>query len=511
MFGILKLINICCYHPSLHGWPLLVSSIKVLFLTHSTIMDPNHQATAYTVVNKMSPEVLTHNMEQVALLPPSWLMLPFIMLLLMIAMGPLLFSRFWHKNYPKIAILLASFVIAYYCLILDNISTPIEAIAEYTQFMALITALYIATAGILIKVNARSTPLVNIILLSIGALSANLIGTTGASMLFIRPYIRLNKARIKAYHIVFFIFIISNIGGALTPIGDPPLFLGFLKGVPFEWTLIHNSLPWLAALAMLLVIFYCLDAKNKAISNHLDYKDPFLNPSITITGSKNLIWLGLIIGAVFLDPTIIPELPTIHYLNHNISYVREIIMLLIAIIAYCTSDQKVLKINEFNFLPLQEVAIIFIGIFGTMMPALEYISIFAQSDWGKQMITPHTLYWGTGIFSSILDNAPTYLNFLTASMAAKGANISLIESVKSYAAGQIYTHSISGLKAISIASVFFGAMTYIGNGPNFMVKSIAEQNGIHMPSFGRYMIRFSLPFLLPILFIIWVIFFAWAP
>lgn len=435
--------------------------------------------------------------------PPFWLAIPFIVLLLMIATGPIFFAHFWHAHYPKVAILLATFVMAYYCIVLENKVKPVEAAAEYIQFMALITALYIATGGIAIQVDARATPLANISLLFIGALFANLIGTTGASMLFIRPYLGLNKDRIKAYHIIFFIFIVSNIGGALTPIGDPPLFLGFLKGVPFEWTLIHNSLPWLVALLMLLSIFYCFDKSNKAIQDHRSYQG-----SISIAGSKNLIWLAMIIGAVFLDPTIFPWLPTIDYHGHPISFVRELVMLAVAIPAYYTANRQILLSNGFSFVPLHEVCLLFIGIFGTMIPALELIGRFAASEVGKTFITPTTLYWGTGLFSSVLDNAPTYLNFVAASMAAQGADIELVANVQAYATGGTYPDSVIGLKAISLASVFFGAMTYIGNGPNFMVKSIAEQVGIPMPSFGHYIFRFSLPILLPVFFTIWALFLA---
>ncbi|WP_250239002.1 sodium:proton antiporter [Cardinium endosymbiont of Oedothorax gibbosus] len=435
--------------------------------------------------------------------PPFWLAMPFIGLLLMIATGPLFFADFWHKHYPKVAILLATFVMAYYCIVLENKIKPIEAAVEYIQFMALITALYIATGGIAIKVHARATPLANMILLFIGALFANLIGTTGASMLFIRPYLDLNKDRIKVYHVVFFIFIVSNIGGALTPIGDPPLFLGFLKGVPFEWTLIHNSLPWLVALLMLLSIFYFFERSNKVVLDGKAYQG-----SISMAGGKNIIWLVIIIGAVFLDPTIFSWLPTIDYHGHPISFVRELMMLTVATLAYYTTNKQVLLSNGFSFAPLNEVCLIFIGIFGTMIPALELIGRFAASEMGKPLITPTTLYWGTGFFSSVLDNAPTYLNFVAASMAAQGASVQMVANVQAYATGGIYPDSVIRLSAIALASVFFGAMTYIGNGPNFMVKAIAEQAGITMPSFGHYMVRFSLPILLPLLFMIWIFFFA---
>lgn len=496
------------FHKIASTLPVLWSILANQLLACVTTTWPQKQAAAAPLLEGIQngPIAIAHVMTH-AMPPPFWLALPFVLLLLMIATGPLLFPSFWHKHYAKVAILLAAFVIAYYCIVLENKIKPIEATVEYIQFMALITALYITTGGILIKIHTQATPLANTILLFIGALSANLIGTTGASMLLIRPYLRFNKHRIKVYHIIFFIFIVSNVGGALTPIGDPPLFLGFLKGVPFEWTLLHNSFPWFIAILILLSTFYFFDKKNKGPFSPTDNHHP-TQRIVSIIGYKNLIWLTIIIGAVFLDPTIISWLPTIHYHGHSISFIRELIMLIVAVIAYYTANKQVLQSNKFNFEPLNEVCLIFIGIFGTMMPALELISMFAQSEWGKQLITPTTLYWGTGIFSSILDNAPTYLNFVAASMASQGATISLIAHVQAYAAGSTFPNSIIALRAISIASVFFGAMTYIGNGPNFMVKSIAEQTGIKMPSFGKYILRFSIPFLLPVLFIIWLLFFA---
>ena len=441
-------------------------------------------------------------------LPPQWLALPFVILLLMIATGPLLYERFWHKHYPKVAILLASFVIVYYLFVLHNLSKPVEALMEYLQFIALIASLYMAAGGILIEVSKQATPSTNLGLLLLGAVLANFIGTTGASMLLIRPYIRLNRGRIKVYHIVFFILIVSNVGGALTPIGDPPLFLGFLKGVPFFWTLQHNLLPWLLALLLLGVAFFILDTKNPTTS-----KQPITakaQPALRVVGKRNFLWLIIIIIAVFLDPHILGWVPAIQHHGHSFSFLREVILFSVAWLSYRYASKPALKGNEFALEPLKEVVLIFVGIFGTMIPALALISAFAQSESGSAMITPNTLYWGAGIFSSILDNAPTYLNFAAASMAAQGADITQLTDVQAYATGGVFTNSILRLKAISIASVFFGAMTYIGNGPNFMVKAIAEHLGIRMPSFFGYIIWFSIPILLPALVLVWLAFFAWA-
>ena len=438
--------------------------------------------------------------------PASWSVIPFVLLLLMIATGPLFYEHFWHKSYPIVALILAAIVVLYYLFVLHNSHGPIHALAEYVQFIALLTGLFVASGGIMIIVDKEAKPFTNVAILAIGAVIANIIGTTGASMLLIRPFIRLNRNRIKPYHIIFFIFIVSNIGGSLTPIGDPPLFLGFLKGIPFFWTLTHNLAPWAFAVIILLGVFFFFDKNNKS-NYELDDEPVTPTNKVGLRGSRNFIWLSIVVGSVFLDPNVFDWVPAIHYDGQKFSFIREIIMLTSAFLSYKMADKQALSGNDFNFEPIREVAFIFIGIFGTMMPALELVGNYAQSPEGAEMITHNTLYWGTGFLSGFLDNAPTYINFLTAGMAADGANITKITDVMGYAAGQ-FANSILELKAISVAAVFFGALTYIGNGPNFMVKSIAEQVGIKMPSFFGYIIRYSIPILLPLLLVVWLIFFA---
>ncbi|MEN7550398.1 sodium:proton antiporter [Rapidithrix thailandica] len=441
--------------------------------------------------------------------------IPFIILLGMIATGPLFYEHFWHKNYPKVAVVLAAIVVGYYLFGLHNTHGPVHAFFEYFQFIALLASLYIASGGIMIKVDKQGTPLVNVCLLLIGAVIANVIGTTGASMLLVRPFIRLNKRRIQPYHIIFFIFMVSNIGGCLTPIGDPPLFLGFLKGVPFFWTMEHNFTEWLIAVLIFAVIFYVFDQKNVKKENPL-FSDELANQKysnkITIVGQKNFLWLAVAVGAVFLDPNVdgFEWLPAIHFDGQKFSFIREVIMLSVAFFSFKFANKEAINGNEFNFEPIREVAFIFIGIFGTMMPALEIVAGFAASPAGKELIGHNTLYWATGLISGFLDNAPTYLNFLTAALAAQGGSIGTPGDVVAFTNGDGFTDSIMQLTAISVSSVFFGAMTYIGNGPNFMVKSIAEQVGIQMPSFFGYIIRYSIPILLPVLVVIWLIFFAFA-
>ena len=442
-------------------------------------------------------------------IPPLWSVIPFVMLLIMIATGPLFYPHFWHKSYPAISIILAFLVCSYYLFILHNDHSPVHSAAEYIQFIALLTGLFVASGGVLIIVDKDAKPLTNVMILAIGAIIANIIGTTGASMLLIRPFIRLNKNRIKPYHIVFFIFIVSNVGGCLTPIGDPPLFLGFLKGIPFTWTLEHNLVPWAIASILLLVFFYLFDIRNKtnyALMRGEEEDEEPITGKIQLKGKRNFIWLAVVVAAVFLDPNVFEWVPGITFMGQKFSFIREIIMFMAAFGAYKFSDLQAMQGNEFSFEPIREVAFLFIGIFFTMMPALELVSDFAQSPEGEKLIHPSTLYWGTGLLSGFLDNAPTYVNFLTASMASVGADVNNMSEVVAFASNE-YKDSMLDLMAISLGAVFFGAFTYIGNGPNFMVKSIAEQVGIKMPSFFSYIIKYSIPILFPVLIIIWLIFF----
>lgn len=440
--------------------------------------------------------------------PAMWAVIPFVLLLLMIATGPLFFAHFWHKYYPAVACVLGLLVIGYYVITLGDSDSVIHSLAEYIQFIALLTGLFVAAGGIMINVDKEGKPMTNLILLLIGAVLANAIGTTGASMLLIRPFIRLNKDRIKAYHIVFFIFMVSNVGGALTPIGDPPLFLGFLKGVPFEWTVIHNFAPWLFAVTVLGIVFFFFDSRNKS---DYDGKINEYSGKTTITGGKNFLWIGIIIAAVFLDPNKVSWVPSIDVMLHGelvkISFLREAIMFAVAGFSFYFADKRALRGNEFEFEPIKEVAYIFIGIFFTMIPALQLVAEFAKSPEGKDMITLNTLYWFTGALSGVLDNAPTYLNFLAAAISSQGGEIGSPANVLAFSNGTLSNHeTILSLAAISISSVFFGAMTYIGNAPNFMVKAIAEQSGIKMPAFVQYVVKYSIPILLPVLFLVWLVF-----
>jgi Na+/H+ antiporter NhaD/arsenite permease-like protein len=439
--------------------------------------------------------------------PATWSVIPFVVLILMIATGPLFYAHFWHKNYPLVSITLGLIVVGYYLGGLHDFHHPVHSLAEYVSFIALITSLFVASGGILIKVDRAGTPMANVVLLLIGAVIANVIGTTGASILLIRPFIRLNKERIRPYHVVFFIFIVSNVGGSLTPIGDPPLFLGFLKGIPFFWTMTSLWFMWAFGILMLSAIFYFLDKRNYNRHQADPDNDTSVEYSgkIEVKGMKNVAWLAVVIAAVFIDPAKIDWLPAIVYDGTRFSFIRELIMFAVAIFAFKFANEECLKGNEFNFEPVREVAYLFVGIFATMMPALQLIGAFASSPEGFKLVTVHSLYWSTGMLSGILDNAPTYLNFLAAGMGKASLDIGDPEQVFRFV-----DQFPVALMAISISAVFFGAMTYIGNAPNFMVKSIAEQVGIQMPAFMAYVVRYSIPFLVPVLLLTWLLFFVFG-
>ncbi len=437
-------------------------------------------------------------------MPPVWLVLPFITILLLIATGPLLFPHHWHHHYPKYSVGLGLIVVAYYLIVLHSPIVMLHALAEFISFIALVASLFIAASGIFLRINARGTPTNNVILLFVASLIANIIATTGAAMLFIRSYMRLNRGRLQGYHIVFFIFLVANVGGALTPIGDPPLFLGFLRGVPFFWTLTHVWYIWLPTTGLLLGVFWVIDRRNKAVS-----PDPDPNGStIGILGSINFLWVAIIVISVFLDPNVLGFIPALHIGDLHLPFgIREIIMFTVAALAFRFANKEALAQNEFSFEPIREVGWLFLGIFATMQPALQLISQFAQHN--ADSLTPGTFYWATGFLSGVLDNAPTYLNFLAAAMGKFGLDVNSPDGVIVFADPALgHPDAWHYLQAISVAAVFFGALTYIGNAPNFMVKAISEANGVDTPSFFGYIVKYSLPILIPVYFVIYVLFFS---
>ena len=451
-----------------------------------------------------------HVLQEVIHLPPVWMVIPFVVMLLMIATGPLFYHHFWERHYPKVAVGLGGIVAVFYAFFMDNgTHVLLHTLEEYISFIALISSLFIVSGGILIKIGTRGRPLVNGGLLFFGSMLADVIGTTGASMLLIRPYMRINEGRLKPFHIVFFIFLVSNVGGGLTPIGDPPLFLGFLKGVPFFWILKEIWHIWLITVLVLIGFFMVLDAM-AGKGNVPEEFEKHAGKPLEIKGSRSFIFLAVIIVSVFMDPAVIPGFPSLQDMLHVPFGIREVIMFAVAFAAYKTADHEAMQGNEFNFEPIKEVAFLFIGIFATMIPALELIEAYAESHAAEFSVS--RFYWLTGFLSGVLDNAPTYLNFLAGSMGKFGSDIDSVEAVRSFADGipSPVTTDVSSdvyLLAISVAAVFFGAMTYIGNAPNFMVKNIAEQADVDVPSFVEYVYKYSLPILLPIFAVIWWVFF----
>jgi Na+/H+ antiporter NhaD/arsenite permease-like protein len=415
-------------------------------------------------------------------IPPvkGWMLTPFILLLAAIAVVPFINRAWWDKYYPHVSIGLGFAVFAYYSLALD-VRRMLETSVDYFSFIVLIGSLFVASSGIFLHTERHATPWLNTFILAAGAVVSNLLGTTGASMLMIRPFLRMNKQRIRGFHVVFFIFVVSNIGGALTPIGDPPLFLGYLNGVPFHWTIIKVWPIWLLTLSLVLAIFLVFDTL--AYRRYLEIGHrPVRGARIQVMGSQNFIFLFIILAAVFAATP-----------------VREFIMICAAIAAHRFANKEALRRNEFSFTPIKEVAILFAGIFATMVPALDWLALNADR---LGIRSPGGFYWASGTLSSILDNAPTYLNFLSAAMGLHGLALNNPGQV-----GILVAQHGQFLLAISVGAVFFGANTYIGNGPNFMVKSIAEHAGVDCPSFFGYVFKYSLPILLPVFALVWILFF----
>lgn len=463
--------------------------------------------TILSVILFVGLSMAEHVMEGAEVKPVAgWLVAPFVLLLGSIALMPFIARHWWEHHYPKVSYALGLLVVLYYIFFLDNTPRLLLTFHEYTSFICLIGSLFVVAGGIHLDIRGKSAPYENVILLGAGAVISNFLGTTGASMLLIRPYLRINKFRIKAYHVVFFIFIVSNVGGALTPIGDPPLFLGYLKGVPFFWVVTRVWHIWALVIAALLAIFYVIDAREfKSVQSPVreEAKTP---DKPEFSGLHNIFYLAVILGAVFISHPIM---------------VREILMGAAALASYYTTKRSVHEKNEFNFIPIKEVAILFAGIFATMIPALDWLELNSQT---LGIVSPAQYYWGTGVLSSVLDNAPTYLNFLSAAFGLHGASIDNISHMSAMLGLEspaslglpvplhegvqaITSDSWRYVQAISVAAVFFGACTYIGNGPNFMVKSIAEHAKVEVPSFFGYVVKFALPILIPIYAVVWLLFF----
>ena len=444
---------------------------------------------------------------------PIWLCIPFAGLLLSIAVMPLIKPNWWEKNQPLAVIawsllFIIPFTVTYGAF--ESAQTVLECVVnDYLTFIILLFGLFCVAGNITVEGEFAGSPRINTGLLAIGTLLSSLIGTTGASMLLVRPFIKMNSWRRRKSHImIFFIFLISNMGGCLTPIGDPPLLMGFMRGVPFSWSL-HLFKILIFNMIILLFVFYHLDmrAYRKDIARGLkpDISKPGTN--FHIDGLHNLIFVAMIVGAVILSG-VLPGLSAfqnadgtekgIHILGEvtlGFPALIEIgIILLAAFLSFKTTDSNIRIRNHFTWGAIKEVAVLFIGIFITMQPALMILKA-KGADLG--LTEPMQMFWATGALSSFLDNTPTYLVFLTTA-GALGYQNGILTSVG--------TVPVRMLTAISCGAVFMGANTYIGNAPNFMVKSISDENGIKMPSFFGYMFC-SLKFLIPLFIIDTLVFF----
>lgn len=440
---------------------------------------------------------------------PLWSTVPFLGMLFSIALFPLFAPKFWHDHFGKVSafwalVIIIPLLIIYKDLALNEFIHTI--FADYLPFIIILTALYTVSGGILLKGSLRGTPVVNTVILLIGTVFASWMGTTGASMLLIRPFLKANSHRKnRTFMVVFFIFLVANIGGSLTPIGDPPLFLGFLRGVPFFWTF-NLFFPMLVVVIILLTVYFVVDTyfyKKEHIKYKADSKGKQL---LKLEGGHNFIFLAIIVGAVLMSGFV--KWGEINILGVHLAIqdmVRDIILLLVILLSMLTTSRELRDDNGFTWFPMKEVAILFAGIFTTMMPCLKILQAGTEGKFSfliENIKEPVHYFWVTGLLSSILDNAPTYLTFLSLLLGKFHPGIEGREAVT-----LLINDNAIYLKAISAAAVFFGAVTYIGNAPNFMVRSIAEETGISMPSFFGYMLKYSLPLLIPVFALVALIFF----
>ena len=441
---------------------------------------------------------------------PLWSCIPFACMLFSIALFPLLAPKIWHHHFGKISAFWAAtlgipFLIAFKWVAVHEILHII--LADYVPFIILLWALFTVSGGIMLKGTLRGTPVVNTIMILIGTLLASWMGTTGAAMLMIRPFLKANEYRKnRTFMVVFFIFLVANVGGSLTPLGDPPLFLGFLHGVSFFWTM--KIMPHMLVTAgILLVIYFFLDSyhyKKEGLSSapvEEGEKEP-----LKLVGILNFLFFGGIVGSVLMSGIVDwGEVNTLGIHRAVQDWVRDGLLILMGILSLVTTSKKIHEDNDFTWFPIIEVAYLFIGIFITMVPCLLILKAGLKGEFAFLIAAvkePFHYFWVTGTLSGFLDNAPTYLTFFNTALGAFYPGMPEAQAVP-----LLMTESSIFLKAISAGAVFFGAFSYIGNAPNFMVRSIAEEAGTPMPSFFGYILKFSLIYLIPTFVVVTLIFF----
>ena len=431
----------------------------------------------------------------------AWGLVPFGLMLLVIAVAPLFVAEWWDKNRHKLAVSLLLAIPTAVCLVMGGMAQELEhqLLSDYIPFIVLLMSLYVVTGGIHLSGDIKAKPWVNTLFLAIGWLLASVMGTTGAAMLLIRPLLTTNQQREHKVHtVLFFIALVANCGGLLTPLGDPPLFMLFLRGAEFSW--FASLFPqWLFVGVVLLLIYFALDSfyykREHWTALSADARE---HKCLEVQGKTNLVYLvGIILAVAFIHSGNIPLMaePDAHLW---IKYLREIVLIMLMLMSLYTTKAHVrYELNKYSWAPINEVAVLFFGIFVTMTPALAYLNTHAET-----LGLTHTwqFYYATGALSSFLDNTPTAVAFHSVASGLTPEQLATFG-----------TNLIAGvpeilLQAICLGAVFFGSMTYIGNGPNFMVKAIAEENGVKMPSFFGYMFRFSLIVLLPVYILVQLIF-----
>jgi Na+/H+ antiporter NhaD/arsenite permease-like protein len=445
--------------------------------------------------------------------------LPFAGMLLSIAFWPLAAPAFWHHHFGKISVfwslcMALPFTFLYRGAALYEILHIM--LADYVPFIILLWALYTVSGGILLRGTLRGTPTVNVTMLAIGTALASWMGTTGAAMLMIRPFLRANKHRKnRTFMVVFFIFLVANIGGSLTPLGDPPLFLGFLHGVDFFWTF-KISPHMLSMTALLLVVYFAMDTyfyRKEKVGTPTTDRAPLTiaakqetHVPLALVGTHNVIFLAGIVGAVLFSGIVDwGSIDTLGVHRGIQDWIRDLLLVIMGTLSLVTTSVRIRQDNEFTWFPIQEVAYLFVGIFITMVPCLLILKAGGQGALAfivQGVTEPAHYFWVAGTLSSFLDNAPTYLTFFNTALGSFFPGINEAEAVP-----LLMTQKAIYLKAISTGSVFFGACSYIGNAPNFMVRAIAEEAGTPMPSFFGYFFKYSLIFLIPGFAIITWIFF----
>lgn len=450
-----------------------------------------------------------HGQVNLGELLPLYSCIPFACMLLSIALLPLVAGTFWHHHFGKISAFWAASLAIPFVIIYKN-AAVYEILhiilADYVPFIILLWALFTISGGILLKGSLRGSPLVNTIIILIGTLLASWMGTTGAAMLMIRPFLRANAHRKnKTFMVVFFIFLVANVGGALTPLGDPPLFLGFLHGVSFFWT--FKILPHMVFTTIILIVMYFF------LDNYFYKKEGGTPPPddgekipLRLVGTYNFLFLGGVVGAVLMSGVLdLGEVTTLGIHRAVQDWLRDGLLVMFGLASLWATPRTLREENEFSWFPIMEVAYLFIGIFVTMIPCLLLLKAGSQGSFAfliEAVQEPWHYFWVTGLLSAFLDNAPTYLTFFNTALGSFYAGMTEGQSVP-----LLMTEKAIYLKAVSTGAVFFGACSYIGNAPNFMVRSIAQEAGVDMPSFFGYIIKYSLVFLIPTFVVVTVIFF----